>query len=559
MARPSPSLYENAPEPSVRGQQQDPETQTLPDNGDKVYPKGLNLTLLCTAMILANMCRGLDLSIISTALPRITEEFNSLSDVGWYGSAYPLTTCCFQLLFGKLYVEFSIKWVFLIAVGIFELGSVMCAIAPSSFVLILGRAVAGLGGAGIFTGTFLIMALSVPMHERAKFIGINGGFAAVAQVMAPFLGGVFTDSLSWRWCFWINLPLGGVTILVVLFMLRLPEQAGGSPSKSVWELLRKFDIVGTIFFLPATVSLLLALQWGGEEYPWDDWRVVLLLCTFGVTIVAWGVTQRRLGDHATVPLRIVRQRSVAASLWMMFCRGSYGTIVIQYVPMWFQTILNVSAYQSGLNLLATSGSMALVTLMSGYMTSFIGYYVPQMYLCAILGSISTGMIYSFDVHTTTTYWAAALVIYGFSAGMSVQPCMMVAQTVLDGTDMSIAMALMLFTQNLSGSVFMSAGNSVLQGRLVDELRRLVPQVNPAAVMAAGAANLEAQMQKIYPKHVGGIMEAYSNALRAVFLIAAVLAAISIFGATLVEWKCVKEKSKVEEKDEESEDLDGERR
>ncbi len=151
-----------------------------------------------------------DQSILSTAIPRISSDFNSLPDIGWYGSSYLLTTCCFQLMFGKLYAEFSVKWVFLTALAIFELGSLLCAVAPNSISLIVGRAVAGLGGGGIFTGALLvsmatlssgeenallmewlpqILTLSVPLHQRPKFTGIIGGISAVARVIAPFLGG----------------------------------------------------------------------------------------------------------------------------------------------------------------------------------------------------------------------------------------------------------------------------------------------------------------------------------------------------------------------------------
>jgi len=151
-----------------------------------------------------------DNSIIATAIPRITDEFHSLNDVGWYGSAYMLTGSSFQLFFGKFYTFWSIKWVFLSVIGLFEGGSLICALAPNSMTLIIGRAVAGVGSAGIFAGALTILAYTVPLEKRPLYSGLIGSMWGISSVAGPLLGGVFTDRLSWRWCFYINLPVGVV-------------------------------------------------------------------------------------------------------------------------------------------------------------------------------------------------------------------------------------------------------------------------------------------------------------------------------------------------------------
>jgi MFS family permease len=205
-----------------------------------------------------------DRLIISPAIPQITDEFHSAGDIGWYGTAYLLTNCAFQLLFGKIYTIFSIKATFMTSIVLFEVGSALCGAAPNSIGFILGRAIAGLGSGGISAGALTILVYALPLHKRPKYQGAFGAVFGVASVAGPLVGGAFTTDVTWRWCFYINLPLGAVVIVVILLFLEIPDRP--NTQKPLKEKLPQLNGLGILAIILGIVCLCLALQWGGTKY-----------------------------------------------------------------------------------------------------------------------------------------------------------------------------------------------------------------------------------------------------------------------------------------------------
>lgn len=282
---------------------------------------------------LANTHKLQDNTIIATAIPRITDEFRKLEDVSWYGSAYLLTTCAVQLIFGKLYTFYSVKWVYLFAIFLFEVGSVVCGATPNSLGLILGRAIAGLGSAGVFSGALLIVSRSVPLRQRPMYMGLIGAMYGVASVAGPLMGGAFTDNVTWRWCFYINLPFGAVTSLFIILFLQLPAPKVAAKTSTFTEQLLSFDLEGTILFIPGIISLLLALQWGGTKYPWNSARIIALFVVFGVLIIGFVAVQIWKQERATVPPRIFMNRTVWSCAVFAACLGAAFFVMVYYVSL----------------------------------------------------------------------------------------------------------------------------------------------------------------------------------------------------------------------------------
>jgi MFS family permease len=399
-----------------------------------------------------------------------------------------LTAAGFILLYGRIYTFFPTKPVFLSSIFLFEIGSVVCGAAQTSVMLIVGRAVAGLGSSGIFTGAILIMLNTVPLPKRPMLQALFGACFGVASVAGPLLGGAFTGSKAgWRWCFYINLPLGGITILVVCFLLRLEEQ---KPKLATWkETFKHLDPLGIALFLPSITCLLLALEWGAAEYSWSAPQMIALLVVFAVLFIAfvgWQYFTRH--STATVPARVILQRSVAFGGASQFCVGATMLTVSIYIPLWFQAIKGVSAMQSGINTIPLVLAVVVGSIMSGGLVQRIGYYTPFMILGSCFMAVGTGLITTWNMGTRSSMWIGYQVIVGFGVGCTMQHPNIAVQTVLPKHDVPIGTAFLSLCQTLGGAVFAAVGQNLYIDKFSTGLER-IGGLDPERLLASGATDL----------------------------------------------------------------------
>jgi MFS family permease len=334
-----------------------------PDSVDDTeYPHGIRLVLLIAAVMLTVFLTSLDQTIVGTAIPKITDEFHGLSQVSWYGSAYFMCLGGFQSSWGKAFKYFNLKWSFVLSVCIFELGSLICGVAPNANALIVGRAIAGLGGAGVSSGGTVIFAFCVEPKKRPTLMGLIGIAYTVAAIIGPLLGGVFSDRVTWRWCFYINLPIGFAAVAAIAFLFDTP--AAAKPIEATLkEKFLQMDPVGIMLAMACIISFILALQYGGQSYAWNSSQVIGLLVGFVLILVALGVWEYYQGEKGMLPFRLLKRRSVwAASAFQFFFAGCYF-LLLYYLPIYFQSIKDVDAIQSGVdNLpLVIAGCLAIIT------------------------------------------------------------------------------------------------------------------------------------------------------------------------------------------------------
>ncbi|KZP00728.1 MFS multidrug transporter-like protein [Calocera viscosa TUFC12733] len=474
-------------------------------------------------------------TIVATAIPRITDEFHSLDDVGWYGSAFFLTLASFQSTWGKAFKYFSLKYGVLTSIGIFELGSLICAVAPTSVALIVGRAIAGLGASGIASGAYTIIAFAAPPEKRPAYTGILGAAYGVASVVGPLLGGVFTDKLTWRWCFYINLPIGGFAAFVIFLFFKTPE-AARAVKASAKEKFLQMDLLGTFTIMAAVVCYLLALQWGGVEEAWNNSKVFGLLIGFGLLVITFVIIEWRMGERSIILPRLLRQRTIAvSSVYIFFLAGGFF-LLVYYVPIYFQSIDNVSASESGVRNVPLILATALFTIISGTLISFYGHYVPLMVFGAVVGTIGAGLLYTLDIGSGSNEWIGYQVVAGIGIGISIQIPISAAQARVPLSDLAPVTATVLFFQTIGGAFFISAGQSVFTNQLLKTLAVTAPSVDPALVISAGATAL----QETFPADVlPGILLAYMDGLKDTYALAIGTLGMASIVSIFTEWRNIK--------------------
>ncbi|KAF9881763.1 efflux pump antibiotic resistance [Colletotrichum karsti] len=505
------------------------------------FPQGLQLAMIVLAVILSFFLVSLDMTIVATAIPRITDEFHGIADVSWYSSVFFMTTAGFQSTWGKAYKYFPLKTTFLASITVFELGSLLCGAAPTSLALIIGRAITGIGGAGIGSGCYTIIGFSADPKKRPLFTGLVGASYGIASALGPLLGGLLSDKASWRWCFYINLPIGAISILAIVRFFKSP--AAANPQAASWmEKIVQMDPLGSSLMMSAVVSLILALQKGGQTDSWGSPKVIGLLVSAGVLMVLFAVWESFQGERAMIVPRLFRRRVIFFSfMFLALFAGGYYTL-IYILPLYFQAIDGTSPIESGVRNLPLIIAVSIASILSGSLVSSTGFAAPLMPIGAATATVAAGLLFTLDIGTEPIKWVMYQVLAGIGFGIAIQVPMIISQSSIDLSDLASITALMMFSQTTGAAVLVSAAQAAFGNVLLQEAQMTAPDIKPEALIMTGVGSLR---QVFRPDQLAGILVAYMRGLKITFaiVIGAVVLAFSM--STYVPWKRLGHGSKKE--------------
>ncbi|KAL4779877.1 major facilitator superfamily-domain-containing protein [Aspergillus varians] len=444
---------------------------------------------------------------------------HSPNKVSWYGSAYFMTYGGFQTSLGKAYRYFNLKTTFLVSLFIFEIGSLICGVAPNPNALIVGRAIAGVGGAGMATGGFTIIAFSSKPKRRPLFTGLAGSTYGLSAVSGLLLGGAFSDKVSWRWCFYINLPIGGPSAAI--------------PIEATWkERLLNMDPVGVLMTMCLIICFILALEDGGQSKAWSSSVVIGLLVGFVAILIALVIWEYYQGERAMFVWRMLQKRCLwAPATYMVFLAGSYF-IVLYYLPIYFQSIGNTSPIGSGVRNLPMVITFSIAAIIAGGFVERTDIATPVLLVGAAIAAIGTGLIYTWDIGTPTGKWIGYQILAAFGFVIPYLIPVNIAQANADPQDLSTATAIIFLFQTVGGAFSISAAQSAFVNTLTKKLATTAPNINPMEVIATGAT----QIHTVFPDDIDGILLAYMAGLKATFAISVGMVGFAVLVSFFSPWK-----------------------
>ena len=464
------------------------------------------MRLIFGALLLVLLLAALDQTIVSTALPTIVGELEGLSMLPWVVTAYLLASTVSGPIYGKVGDLYGRKIVLQSAIVIFLVGSALCGISQNMTELIVFRGIQGLGGGGLFVVTIAVVGDIIPPRDRGRYQGFFGGVFGVSTVIGPLLGGFFVDNLSWRWIFYVNLPIGLIALAVIATAFKAPTDRS-RPRPSI-------DYVGAALLAGGLSAIVLYTSLGGTTYPWSSPAMLALLVAGIALLVAFVFVETRAAEPI-LPLELFRNRVFAVTSAVGFIVGLALFGAITYLPLYLQDVKGHSPTVSGLLLTPMMAGLLITSIGSGQLISRFGRYKPFPIAGTAIAAVGLVLLSRLHVDTSTLVTAAYMLVLGFGLGLVLQVLVLAAQNAVEYKYLGVASSGSTLFRQIGGSIGVSAFGAIFANRLAHGLATNIPPGAhvPATANPAALKRLPSVLHDAY-------VVAITQALRPVFLTAA---------------------------------------
>ncbi|KLJ11333.1 hypothetical protein EMPG_13408 [Blastomyces silverae] len=447
-------------------------TDDRPAQSEKMTKKEIFVVMfaLCIALFLA----ALDMSIIATALPTIASQFNaSESGYSWMASSYLLGNAAVIPLWGKLSDIWGRKPIIVFANILFLLSSLMCALAPNTATLIAGRAIQGVGGGGLVLLGQICVGDLFSQRYRPVYYAMFGMTWAIAGSLGPVVGGIFTEKVTWRWCFYINLPFGGVALATLIIWLKID-----TPKTPLIAGLRTIDWLGTIVVIGGTLMFLFGLEFGGVAHPWNSAPVICLIVFGAITLGIFVIIERKVAKYPILPMALFADSSNVFTLLLNWSHASNFIAGAFFLPLYFQTVLGTSPILSGVYILPQAVSLSVVSFIIGFIIRKTGTYVEYIRLGMLVMTLGTGLYIDFKQYTSWPRLIIYQTIAGIGTGPNFQAPLLALQSRVPQSEVSTATSTHSFIRQLSTASSVVLGGVVYQNVLKQSAPKLLAALGP---------------------------------------------------------------------------------